>query len=464
MRHPLLATRLYNTPLLIEPHKAAVIERIFRRFEFAEHPSADLSSIEQDLSRRASRPGAMDDDEPVNRGPERTESASLGKLVRRPEKQYDMTATGIAVIPAVGTLVQRTGGMQPFSGMVPYAYIGRKLEAALADHEVKAVLLEIDSYGGEVNGCFELAEQIIKARAIKPVWAHANEAAYSAGYALACAASKLYLPNTAGVGSVGVIALHVDESKYDARVGLAYTYIYAGARKKDGNSHEPLSERARTDVQDEIDRLYGIFVAHVAAARGLDPENVIATEAASINPDQALKFEFADGVLTFDETVQALEAGISKTNQIYFLPGAGSSAQQPGKEKSMSNVKQADTQFTAEQETVIAARVDAAVNAARAEERKAERERFQGILKHAEAADRGTLALSLALDSDMSVEQAGKILAAASKQQGNALSSLMGKLSNPKVGVDADNLPETGMAVINAADIYAARQAHHQKH
>lgn len=440
MKHLHLATRLYNTPLLIEPNKAAVIERIFRQ-----HQSAELQD-------GVTRPAAMEDEDRPNRGPERTESATLGKLVRRPEKQYDMTTTGIAVIPVVGTLVQRTGGMQPFSGMVPYAYVGRKLQAAIEDPEVKAVLLEIDSYGGEVNGCFELAEQIVKARSIKPVWACANEAAYSAAYAIGSAASRLYLPNTAGCCNIGVIALHVDQSKLDARVGVAYTYIYAGARKADGNPHEPLSDRARTDMQDEIDRLHGIFCAHVAMARGIDIENVIATQAAALNPDQAVAGNFADGIKTFAETVTALEAVIAPSRGTVVLTGTLAKKAAAGLSSTHEKENHMSTKITAaaiiaalsaEQQPVMTAHLDEAAATARAEGvkegetagRSAERARIAGILNHAEAKDRGALALSIATETEMSVEQAGKVLAAASKHNAsNALASVMAGLKNPEIG------------------------------
>lgn len=446
MKHSLLATRLYNTPLLLEPRKAAVIERVFRGHQITESGA---------LLDGPTKPVAMEDDEPAHRGPERTESAALGRLVRRPEKQYDMTETGIAVIPVVGTLVQRTGGMQPFSGLVPYAYIGRKLDAALADPEVKAVLLEFDTYGGEVNGLFELAERIVKARAVKPVWAHVNEAAYSAGYALACAASKVYLPSTAGCCNIGVIALHIDQSRLDARIGVAYTYIYAGARKADGNPHEPLSDRARADIQAEIDRLYDIFTVHVANARDIDVERVIATEAASLNPDEAVAGEFADGIKTFAETIDALEAAIGVRKAEILYSGARvaadrSPAAQPiVEEHTMTEkVKQPAASASAAGANELihtAAQVEAArteghaagLSLGRTEGAQAERARVKAILTHDEAKDRGAVAQSLALETDMSVEQAAKVLAATPKASpGNALASVMAGISNPKVGAD----------------------------
>lgn len=436
MKHPLLATRLYNTPLMIEPNKASVIESVFRQHQVAE--PAQLAMLLE-----SARPMAMDQEqENERRGPARIQSASLAKLVRRPEKQYDMTASGIAVIPVVGTLVQRTGSMQPYSGMVPYAFIGKKLEAATEDPEVKGVLLEFDTYGGEVSGCFELAEQIIKARSIKPVWAHANEVAYSAGYALACSASRFLVANTGGTCNIGTLALHVDESKYDARMGFAYTYIYFGAHKKDGNPHEPLSEPALSSLQAELNRLGMIFAEHVAVARGIDVKSVLATEAAGLNPEQALAGKFCDGICTFAEAIEAIEAAAGVKA---FSPprlAAGFTHVAPTKEATMTEKtnpaasapaadadqpKHTDAQLEAARTTAHAAGVTAGT--------AAERTRIAGILNHAEAKDRGALALSIATETEMSVEQAGKVLAAAPKHTaGNALATVMADLKNPEIG------------------------------
>ena len=100
----------------------------------------------------------------------------------------------------------------------------------------------------------------------------ANEGALSAAYAIASAADRLYVTRTGEVGSIGVVAVHVDESGADAKAGLAWTFVFAGERKVDGNAHEPLSERARTTIQADVDRLYAEFCSLVASNRGISSE------------------------------------------------------------------------------------------------------------------------------------------------------------------------------------------------
>ena len=210
---------------------------------------------------------------------------------------------GIAVIPIHGTLVRRAVGLDAASGLTSYARIAADIDAALAAPEVAGILLDIDSPGGEAGGVFELAEQIRVATRIKPVWAHAGDSAFSAAYALACATQRVSVSATGGVGSIGVIALHIDQSVRNAQNGLSVTALTAGAHKNDGTPHAPLTPQATTALQTEIDRLYALFVDHVAQMRGLDAERVRATEAALFFGEDAVASGLADAVAPFAATL-----------------------------------------------------------------------------------------------------------------------------------------------------------------
>ena len=216
------------------------------------------------------------------------------------EAEPGPTAPGIAVIPIHGTLVRRAIGLDAASGLTSYTRIAADLDAALAAPEVAGILLDIDSPGGEAGGVFELAARIREATARKPVWAHAGDSAFSAGYAIACAAQRVTLSTTGGVGSIGVIALHIDQSVRNAQNGLSVTALYAGAHKNDATPHAPLTPQATDALQTEIDRLYALFVAHVAAMRGLDANAVRATEAALFFGEDAVRAGLADAVAPFD--------------------------------------------------------------------------------------------------------------------------------------------------------------------
>ena len=232
------------------------------------------------------------------------------------------SASGIAVIPVHGTLVRRTMGLDAASGLQSYDEIAARLQAALDDPQVQGILLDVDSSGGEAAGVFDLAEQIRAADRLKPVWAIADEAAFSAAYAIACAASRLLLTRTAGVGSIGVIALHVDQSARDAQDGLHYTAIYAGSRKNDYSPHAPLSPDALASLQSEVDRLYSLFVAHVAGMRGLAEDAVRGTEAALYFGSQAVDAGLADGIATRAQALADLAAFVRTAQAAPSRPAA----------------------------------------------------------------------------------------------------------------------------------------------
>ncbi|PAT41987.1 S49 family peptidase [Vandammella animalimorsus] len=221
------------------------------------------------------------------------------------------SSPGVAVIPIHGTLVRRTVGLEAESGLSSYTTIAAQLEAALANPSVEAILLDVDSPGGESGGVFDLADRIRSASRIKPVWAVANDMAFSAAYALASAASRVFISRTGGVGSIGVIAMHVDQSVKDAKEGLHYTAVFAGERKNDLSPHEPMSSQAHAFLRAEVDRLYALFVQTVARHRGLEPAAVQDTEAALFFGQAAVDKGLADAVGSFDEALAALTASIS---------------------------------------------------------------------------------------------------------------------------------------------------------
>jgi signal peptide peptidase SppA len=275
-----LASRLFGTPLLIHRPKLDVI----------------LSVVGQRIGMADALPVPAMDMAVYQRPP----------AVAAPD--------GIAVIPIHGSLVKRSLGMEAASGLTSYSEIAAMLDAALTDPQVSGILLDIDSPGGEASGSFELARRVREVSAIKPVWAVANDAAYSAAYAIAASAQRLYVTETGGVGSIGVIALHVDQSVKDAKDGYRFTAVTAGAHKNDYSPHEPLSDGAKTELQGEVDRLYAIFTEHVAAMRGLALDAVRATEAGLFFGSNAVSRGLADGLQSLDATLAEFHRFINARN------------------------------------------------------------------------------------------------------------------------------------------------------
>jgi signal peptide peptidase SppA len=307
MRYPHLWARLYGAPLLIYPDKAKVIEEVFR------------SHV---LGTGMPSPKAMDDypaETPAQRAArvqkEREQTYAGIALMNKPEKPYAVTSAGIALIPVIGSLVQRGSWIDAMSGLSSYDRITSLVESAVADQDVRGILLEIDSPGGEASGIVEMASRIREASTKKPTWAAANGMAYSAAYWVAASAERVYAPITGGVGSIGAVALHVDQSKRDKQMGYTYTFVHAGAKKVDLNSHQELSDRGRARLQAEVDRFYGLFVSDVAKDRGLSAEAVRATQAGLLTPTEAKDGGFIDGIATLRETVALLEQRLQQQPQ-----------------------------------------------------------------------------------------------------------------------------------------------------
>ncbi|MBP6763332.1 MAG: S49 family peptidase [Thauera sp.] len=217
----------------------------------------------------------------------------------------------VAVIPIHGTLVRRTSGIEAESGLASYTGIAAQLDAALASPEIAAILLDIDSPGGESGGVFDLADRIRAASEVKPVWAVANDMAFSAAYALASAATRVFVARTGGVGSIGVIAMHVDQSVKDAQDGVRYTAVFAGERKNDLNPHEPISNEAHAVLKAEVVRIYDLFVETVARHRGLDADAVRATEAGLFFGPDAVATGLADAVGSLEDALTQLTQSLS---------------------------------------------------------------------------------------------------------------------------------------------------------
>jgi len=262
---PHLASRLFGTPLLVHRAKLDVILAVLGDRLNIQPPAADLALP----------------------GPRSMPSGT----------------PGIAVIPVHGTLVKRTAGLDAASGLTSYTEIAAMLDSALADHQVAGILLDIDSPGGEASGSFELARRVREASAVKPVWAVANDSAYSAAYAIGSAANRLIVSETGGVGSIGVIALHIDQSVKDANEGYRYTAVTAGTHKNDFSPHQPLTDEAKAELQAEVDRLYGLFVEQVASMRTLATDDVRATEAGLYFGANAITAGLADAVGTFESAL-----------------------------------------------------------------------------------------------------------------------------------------------------------------
>jgi len=221
-------------------------------------------------------------------------------------KPYTVTPDGVALIDVCGSLVRKSLGLRPWSGMTSYEWLSKELSMALVDPDVRGLLLCCDSPGGEVAGLFDIVDEFYAARGQKPIFASICEQACSAAYAIASAADRIYITRTGAAGSVGIVMCHADQSDYDKKQGFRYEYIYFGERKIDGNPHEPLSDGARAVLEAEGRRCYGMLTQAVARNRGMTLKAVKGTEAGVFFADQAIAAGLVDEMGTTEAACAAL--------------------------------------------------------------------------------------------------------------------------------------------------------------
>ncbi|WP_265016752.1 MULTISPECIES: S49 family peptidase [unclassified Wolbachia] len=231
-------------------------------------------------------------------------------------KHFHINPKGIAIIRIYGVLTKKTEAFDHILDMTSYENIHEEIESALEDKSIETILLDIDSPGGEVNGVFDLADFIYESRTKKRIIAIANDDAYSAAYAIASSAEKVFVSRTSGVGSIGVIASHIDQSRFDERQGIKYTTIFAGSRKNDLNPHEPMTSESLGSLQKEVDRLYEMFLQLIARNRGLSIEKIRSTEAGLYFGEKAVEIGVADGVTTFFEFINNHRSVSMTTNEL----------------------------------------------------------------------------------------------------------------------------------------------------
>ena len=199
-----------------------------------------------------------------------------------------------AIIGINGPLMKRESFSFFFFGGTSYAFIQAAVKAALADDEVASIVLRVDSPGGMVNGLEETADLVFNARAQKPIVAYADGMMASAAYEIGSAAGEIVAGATAMVGSIGVLMVHEDWSKYNEKNGIDVTYLTAGKYKALGNPDEPLSDLARETFQGELNYLYTLFVETVARNRDVEEGQVLS--------------DMADGRIFIGQ--QAVDAGL----------------------------------------------------------------------------------------------------------------------------------------------------------
>lgn len=223
------------------------------------------------------------------------------------------TQSGVAVIDVDGPLSKDESIWQALFGGSSYAGVRRQLAAAVGDADVSAVVLNIDSPGGEVYGCGELADAIYAARSAKPVYAYIGGQGDSAAYWIASAADEVIINASGEAGSIGVRCVMFDDSKLQDAIGIkSYDIVSSQSPHKVANAAKS-ADRAR--IQEQMTAFASVFVADVARNRGVTVSTVLKNfgQGDVFVGAAAVKAGLADRVGTLESVVAELSAHAGDT-------------------------------------------------------------------------------------------------------------------------------------------------------
>lgn len=220
---------------------------------------------------------------------------------------YDVDR-GIALIGVDGVITKNGSWCGSSANDVRAALV-----AAVSDPEVAAIVLLIDSPGGELRGIEELADAVAAADKLKPTYSYAEDQATSAAYYFASQARKIAANRPAALGSIGVYRVLVDSSASAEQAGIKVHVVKSGERKGDGVPGTAIADEALAEAQKMVDAAHDRFVRAVASGRGLslaktrelaDGRVYLATEAKTLG--------LIDDVIAFDDFMATLAAKYQK--------------------------------------------------------------------------------------------------------------------------------------------------------
>ena len=364
MTYRLLAQHMVAMPLSIEPSRASLMVDVARScVSLAE--AVDASSFEANAFKGT-----------------------------RSRGQINRVSNGAAIVSVQGLLVNRGAWIgEDWFGVTSYEGIAAKIEEAVSDPDVSTIVLDIDSPGGEATGMFALTQKVREANAKKPVVAVVNDMAASAAYGISSGASEIVISPTSFVGSIGVVMVHMDHSGELEQMGLKPTILQAGSHKTDGTPLKPLSDTVKAGLQSKIDTLYETFLETVATGRGsrLSLEAARGTQAEVYIGRNAIDAGLADRFGTFEDVLSNIQNQTARQGL------------------NRGDAEMADTKSLDAEAQKSAQPVAQDPNTASASDIKA---RISAILSCEEAKGREAQANILALETDMPVEAAKKLLEA----------------------------------------------------
>lgn len=213
---------------------------------------------------------------------------------------------GIRYIPLFGVMAPRMNLMMRLSGGTSTHLLGKDVRKAITDDSVKTVLMHVDSPGGVATMIPEVGQLIRENRDRKRIVVVAEGIMASGALWVGTAGTEVLASTSTDVGSQGAYSILSETTEADAAAGIKYEVIRSGEFKAIGNSHEKLTESGREEIQRSVDEMNQMFVAALAANRGVTEQFVRDRfgRGKIFSASDAVDRKMIDGVMVFEEVLE----------------------------------------------------------------------------------------------------------------------------------------------------------------
>lgn len=241
-------------------------------------------------------------------------SASPQESQERAAKYNYQLSDRVAVLNLSGSLMKHVGSMSNNTSTVKAR---RAIRDAVANEEVGAIMLYIESPGGTVAGTKELADDIAAANSRKPVFAFIEDLGASAAYWLASQAGHISANETGLVGSIGTYGVVSDFSAYAAKEGIKVHVVKAGEFKGMGVPGTEITADHLKEMQRNVDALNSFFLRAVSTGRKMEPEDVASLADGRVHiAASAKKQRLIDAVSTYEAAFDLASQAAKKTKPV----------------------------------------------------------------------------------------------------------------------------------------------------
>lgn len=348
---------------------------------------------------------------------------------------------GVAILSIAGPLFRYSNFFTSFFGASSYERIAHDFTQALNNPDIKSIIFDFDSPGGEVNGCSELANLIFESRGEKPIIAYASGDCASGAYWIASACDRIVVSDTAQLGSIGVVAVYHNRRGDDSEIEIV-------SSQSPNKRLDPSVDKDREKIQTRIDALADVFINAVAQHRRVSSD-IVKTDYGQgdvVVGRIAIGKGLADSHGTYEKLLQELT---STSPSHSTLQGSESPSVVMTEENTMDIDTLKKEHLNIYQQVIIKGVTQ-------------ERQRIQTILECEEAKDKATLAQHLAFNTDLSstivqstLQQIAGVQAAdqptktpeqttPAPEEVSGFTQVMASINNPRIEPKAEEAEESG--------------------